>query len=320
MKAFFLVSDGQTSQFELRDVSVPEPGAGEVLVAMRASSMNRGEFLTAGSAGARPAGSEGAGEVATLGPGVTNFQVGQRIMARCKGGFAELAVVDACEAMPVPDHLSWLEAGAIPIAFLVAYDMLFSHGRVQPGQWLLITGISSGVGVASLQIAKALGAHVIGTSSSASKLVRLTSLGLDTAILTGRDDIVASVMEATGGKGVDLAINAVGGSLFKVCQKVLAYQGRLATVGTVDGVLTSAIDIAALHARRQVLYGVSNRLRSADERSGTVRGFRAEVLPRLTEGRIAPFIDRVFSFENLPDARAYMESNAHVGKIAISIP
>jgi NADPH:quinone reductase-like Zn-dependent oxidoreductase len=126
-----------------------------------------------------------------------------------------------------------------------------------------------------------------------------------------------AVMKATGGKGVDLVVNGVGGTVFAECVRALAYQGRLATVGYLDRTMTSEIDLDALHSKRLRLFGVSNKLRTPAERGETVRGFVREVLPALADGRIRPLVDRVFPFAELPAAKSYMESDAQVGKIVV---
>src|SRR5258706_4281551 len=163
---------------------------------------------------------------------------------------------------PVPASLSWEDAAEVPITFLVVYDMLVAQGNLKAGEWLLVTGVSSGVGVAALQAGKALGAKVIGTSGSREKLERLKKLGLDIAIETRKPDFSKQVLEATGGQGVNLVVNNVGGSVFAETIKCLAYQGRHATVGYLDGVLESKIDIEALHSKRLKLFGVSHKLRA----------------------------------------------------------
>jgi NADPH2:quinone reductase len=202
----------------------------------------------------------------------------------------------------------------------VVYDMLVTQGHLARDEWLLATGISSGVGVAALQTGKLLGAKVAGTSGSPAKLERLRALGLDLALPTRSGDFLDAVLQATGGRGVDLVVNAVGGSVFPACMRALAFQGRLATVGYVDGVVRSEIDLEALHAKRLHLFGVSNKLRNAAQRAETVAGFTRDVLPALADGRLRPVIDRVFAMDELPAALAYMESNAHLGKIVVRAP
>ena len=303
---------------------MPQPGAGQLLVRLRAAGLNRGEFIAAQGlhkpGAAKPAGVEGAGEVAALGAGVTTVRVGERVMGRCPGAFAEFALMDAREAVPVPSNLAWEEAAAVPLVFMVVHDMLIAQGRLGRGEWLLVTGISSGVGVGALQVAKMLGAKVIGTSGSAEKLARLEPLGLDLGLQTRGGDFSAAVLEATGGRGADLAINTVGGTVFAECMRSLAFEGRLAIVGYVDGVLKAEVDLDALHAKRLRIFGVSNKLRNAEQRAGSVRGFVADVLPAIVDGRIRPLIERALPFGELPQAKEWMESNRHTGKLVLVMP
>src|SRR5207244_1740220 len=185
--------------------------------------------------------------------------------------------------------LGWEEGAAIPLTFLVVHDMLVVQGKLAPGEWVLITGVSSGVGVAALQAAKEMGARVIGTSRSQEKLDRLQRLGLDVGV---RGDLHDAAMKATGGKGVNLVVNTVGGSVFADCVRSMAFEGRLATVGYVDGVLTSQIDLQALHAKRLAIFGVSNKLRTPEQRAAGVAPFVKDVMPAIAAGRIRPLVDR----------------------------
>jgi len=240
-------------------------------------------------------------------------------MGRCPGAFAEHALMDAREAIAVPERLSWEEAAAVPLVFMVVHDMLIAQGRLARGEWLLVTGISSGVGVAALQTAKMLGAKVIGTSGSAQKLAALKPIGLDVGLQTRAGDFSAAVIDATGSRGADLAINAVGGSVFAEIVRSLAFEGRLAIVGYVDGVLKAEIDLDALHAKRLKLFGVSNKLRNAEQRATSVRGFVADILPAIADGRIPPLVEQAFAFDELPRAKEAMEANRHTGKIVLRI-
>jgi len=321
MKAFWIAPGPGGTKVELRDTPTPEAKAGEVLVRMRAAALNRGELL-GGKAGAaaKPGGGECAGEVVKVGDGVSGLAPGDRVMGRCGGGFAEYAVMDARETMRAPARLSWEEAAATPLVFLVVYDMLVTQGHLTSGQWLLVTGASSGVGVAALQTARALGARVIGTSGSDDKLARLTGLGLDVGIRTRSADFHDAVMKATDGKGANLAVNNVGGSVFAEILRSLAFEGRLAIVGHLDRVMTSPLDLEALHSKRLTVFGVSNRLRNAAQRAETVRGFVRDVLPFLEDGRLRPLVDKAFAFEELAAAIAFMESDAQVGKIVVRGP
>ena len=181
MQSWWMQMTDTESVLEMREAPVPQPGPGQLLVHMRAAALNRGEFVLGHGLHGKPGtwkaiGGEGAGEVVAVGEGVSGFRPGDRVMGRCAGAFADYALMELGEAIAVPAVLSWEEAASIPLTFLVAYDMLVLQGRLQPGNWLLINGVSSGVGVASLQLGKVLGAHVIGTSGSVQKLEMLKPL------------------------------------------------------------------------------------------------------------------------------------------------
>ena len=325
MQSWWMQMTDSATTLEQRDAPAPAAGPKQLLLRMRAAALNRGEFLLGHGLHGQPGswkaiGGEGAGEVVAVGAEVSGFRPGDRVMGRCAGAFSELALMEAAEAMSVPEGLSWDEAASIPLTFLVAYDMLVLQGRLRAGQWLLINGVSSGVGVASLQLGKVLGAQVIGTSGSSEKLAALVPLGLDVALRTRAADFAPAVMEATEGHGVDLIVNTVGGSVFAENVRALAFEGRLATVGYVDGVLHADIDLEALHAKRLTLFGVSNKRRSKEQRAAAVPRFVAEVLPHFAAGRIRPRIDRAFDFAQLPEAKARMEAGAHIGKIVLRLP
>jgi len=316
MKAACIVETTEGCALELREAPRPEPGAQQLLLRVRASSLNRGELLPTGKAGARPAGVEAVGEVVALGKEVRGFAQGARVMARCRGGFAEYALVDAGEAIVIPERLDWEAAAAVPIVFLVAYDMLVPYGRVRRDDWVLVTAVSSGVGVASLQLAKAFGARVIGSSGSPQKLERLRALGLDAGIAT-QAALAAEVRRITDDHGADLSINNVGGSVFADLVRAAAYRGRIAIVGYVDGSLGAPLDLGAVHSKRLEIFGVSNRLRSAAERAETVAGFKRDCLAWFADGTIQPLVDRVFDFDAIGEAKAYFDRNAHIGKVVL---
>lgn len=221
---------GAPVELTLRELARPQPGPTQLLVRVHAAGLNRGEFLT-GQAGVWKA----AGEVVAAGAEAAagGFAEGDRVMGRCAGAFAEYVLMEMAEALCVPDSLSWEQAGALPMAALVSFDMLVMQGRLAPGEWLLVNGVGSGVGVSCLQLGKALGAKVIGTSRSQAKLAPLEALGLDLPICTTSptSQFAPQVLDATQGRGADLVVNAVGGSVFAEGLRSLAYEGRMAMRG-----------------------------------------------------------------------------------------
>jgi NADPH:quinone reductase-like Zn-dependent oxidoreductase len=323
MKAYWMQTSGDTATLEVRDMPRPEPGSQQVLVRMHAAGLNRGEFIPShglhGSGGAKAIGLEGAGEVVALGAGVTGLRSGDRVMGRCPAAFSEYTLMSAREVIAVPERLSWPEAAVAALTYQVAYDLLVLQGRMASGEWVLVNGISSGVGVAVLQMAKLLGGRVIGTSGSADKLARLKELGLDVGICTRGADYHDAVLAATGGAGVDLVVDNVGGSVFAESVRCMRFEARLGMVGYVDGVLKAELDLEALHAKRLKLFGVSNKMRTPEHRAADVPAFVADMLPAFAAGRIQPVVDRVFAFERLGDAKAHMEANRHLGKIVLAI-
>jgi NADPH:quinone reductase-like Zn-dependent oxidoreductase len=301
-------------RLEPREKPQPQPGPDQLLVRVRAASLNRGELIRGHGliqpGTEKPAGMDAAGEV---------VGTGERVMGRLPGAFAEFGVMEKQDAIPIPAGLSFEEAAAVPITFLVVYDMLVQQGKLEAGEWLLVAGVTAGVGVAALQAGKALGARVIGTSGSAAKLEALRAHGLDLALNTRKGDFHDAVMKATGGKGVDLVVNNVGGSVFPECIRSLAYEGRLATVGYLDRVMKAELDLDALHAKRLKLFGVSNKLRTAPQRAATVEGFKRDFLPLFASGKIKPLVHQVYDFADLPKAKEAMEADTHVGKIVVRV-
>ena len=323
MKSWWIKTADHAMALELRDIAMPQPGPGQVVIRIRAAALNRGEFIAGHglhtAAVARPAGFEAAGEVTALGEGVTRWKVGDRIMGRCDGAFAEYGCMTADEVFAAPPRLTWEQAAASTIVFLTVYESVMSHGQLAAGEWMLVAGISSGVGVAALQVGKALGARVIGTSGSLEKLERLKALGLDVALHTRTADFAPAVMQATQNRGVDLVVNNVGGSVFGACIEAMGFQARLAMVGYVDGQVESRIDLSALHSKRLQLFGVSNKMRTVSHRIAAAKALERDLLPMLADGRVTPLVDQVFALDDLPAAQQCMQSNQHLGKLVVRV-
>ncbi|SNT30026.1 NADPH:quinone reductase [Noviherbaspirillum humi] len=323
MRAWWLLAEDGEIAIEMREQPAPAPGPRQLLLRMRAAGLNRGEFIAghglSKTGTSKPAGIEGAGEVVAAGAEVAAFKAGDRVFGRLVGAFAEFALMDVDQAIAMPEALSWEQAACVPVTYMTAHEMLVRQGRLMPGQWLLVTGAASGIGVASLQIAKAIGASVAGTSGNRAKLAQLEALGLDLPLCTRGPDFCQALMDVTGGAGVNLVVNTVGGSVFAECIRSMAFEGRLATVGYVDGVLHAELDIAALHSRRLVLFGVSNKMVDAAFRAAATRDFAADIVPLLAAGKIKPVVDQAFALPELAAAKAYMESNQHLGKLVVTI-
>ena len=323
MKSYWIKAEGGKTVVELREVPVPEPAAGELIVRMRASSLNRGELLAAiglhSADEPRLLGSDVSGEVHAVGAGVTGFKPGDRVMGRGRGACSEYARLPVHQAVLMPARLTWEQAAALPVVYVTAYEILYPYGRLKAGESLLVVGASSGVGVACVQIGRLIGACVIGTSGSAEKLAKLKAIGLDVGIQARGGGFAEKALKATGGKGANLAVNLVGGTAFPECVRALANQGRVAIVGYVDRTLKSEFDLEAVHGKRLQIFGVSNAHLTTGERAEAWRGFVREVLPACADGRIAPVIDKVFAFGELPAAKAYVDSNAQLGKVVVRI-
>lgn len=324
MKCYYIDSVNGKTVFEPREAPVPQPKKGEILVRVRAASLNRGEILASISLHkvheAHPAGGDCAGEVEAVGEGVTQFRKGDRVLGRARGSYAEYAVMSVEQAARAPERLSWEQAAAVPVAAVTAYEAICALGKLQAGETLLVVGAASGVGMFGVQAGKYLGARVIGTSRSAEKLETLRGAGMDVGIVAAGGGFAEKVLEATGGKGVNLAINLVGGSAFPDCVRSLANKGRLAIIGYVDNKLRAEVDLEAVHGKRLQVFGVSNALMSAAERAEAMRGFVRDLLPGFAEGKITPIVDKVFPFHELPAAKAYVESDAQLGKVVVTMP
>jgi NADPH:quinone reductase-like Zn-dependent oxidoreductase len=323
MKCYYINSVNGRTVYEPREAPKPQPKAGELLVRVRAASLNRGEILASISLHAvhepHPAGGDCAGEVEAVGEGVTAFKPGDAVLGRARGSFAEYVVMSAAQAAPKPARLSWEQAAAVPIVSVTAYEAICQYGRLKSGETLLVAGAASGVGMIAVQSGKYLGAKVIGISRSQAKLDKLKATGLDVGIVASGPGFADKVLEATGGKGVNLSLNLVGGGIFPDLVKASANQGRIAIIGYVDGRHHSEIDLETVHGRRLQIFGVSNALLPPAQRAEAMRGFVRDLLPGFAEGKITPVVDRVFPFDQLPQAKAYVESDAQLGKVVVSI-
>ena len=322
MKSYWIVTRGNASVLEPRELPIPEPKAGDVVIRVHAAGLNRGELIVGGAVhgGAEKlGGTEASGVIHAIGEGVSGWKVGDHVMGRVRGSFAEYAVMFAGQLLHKPDRLSWEEAAATPSSFLTSYEAIVRCGKLARGEWLLVGGATSGVGVGSIITAQALGARTIGTSRSRQKLDKLKAIGLDVGIDGSAPDFAEQVLATTGGNGAHLAVDLVGGSIFPQLIRSLAYEGRMAIVGYVDEQYFAQIDLATVHLNRLQIFGISNAKLKPEHRFETTRGFARDILPAIADGRVTPLVDRVFDFDELPAAKAHLESDAAVGKVVVKV-
>jgi NADPH:quinone reductase len=321
MKAAIMVPGAQGGSWDLRDIQRPVVGPGQVLVQVRASSINRAEFRRLDgmrSGETRTGGGDASGEVVEIGAGITGLKEGDRVMGRCAGGFAEFALLDAREVMPAPAALSWEEAASVPVVFVVVHDGMFASAQLLKGETLLVTAVPAGVGTAALVLGKFLGARVIGTSRSAEKLEKLKAHGLDVPVVTGVEGMGEAVKAAAGEAGVDMVVDNIGADALAPCMDAMNVGGRFCTIGRMSGVHTAEMNIDKLAEKRLHLYGVSNRLRNAAQRAESAKRFMADLFPALSDGRIKPIVDRSFALDDIAAAQAYVEADRHVGKVVVT--
>ncbi|MDQ7040637.1 MAG: NAD(P)H-quinone oxidoreductase [Rhodothermus sp.] len=325
MRAILVRTPGGPEHLYLGEYPMPSPGPGELLVRVRATSLNRADLLQREGKyppppGASPIlGLDVAGTVAALGPGVTGWQVGDRVFGLVEGGgYAEYAVLPAGMAMRIPDNLSFEEAAAIPEVFLTAYQALCWLGQLQQNEHVLIHAGASGVGTAAIQLARCLGAHVHVTAS-ASKHEVCRMLGAETTIDYRQEDFAERIQEVTGGTGVHLIIDFVGAPYLAPNLQCLAMDGRIVLLATLGGSRLEAFDLRLLFARRAQLIASTLRNRARDYKVRLTQEFAERFLNDFAEGRLRPVIDRIYNWTEVADAHRRMETNQNVGKIVLRI-
>ncbi|CAN5313929.1 NAD(P)H-quinone oxidoreductase [soil metagenome] len=325
MRAVVITRPGGPEVLEIAERPLPLPAAGEIRVRVRAAGLNRAALLQRrGSYPAPPGfpadvpGLEYAGEVDALGEGAGLWAVGNRVMGIVGGGAqAEYVCVHEREAIRVPQELGLDEAAAIPEAFVTAFDALVNQLGLKIGEHLLIHAVGSGVGTAALQLGKAMGATVIGTSRTAEKLKRATEFGMDAAIDTSRQELAEAIDGATGGEGLDAVLDLVGGALLEATLPTLASGARVVLVGTVAG-SRAEFDLGLLLRRRVRVIGTVLRSRPLEEKIALARSFSRNALPLFIAGRVRPVVDSVLPFTAIGEAHRRMEENDTFGKIVLS--
>jgi NADPH:quinone reductase len=329
MRAAVITRPGGPEVLEIRAVSPPSPGSGEVLVRVRASALNRADLLQ--REGRYPAppgwpadipGMEIAGEIAATGPGVALWKKGDRVFGIVGGGGnAELVVTHERTLAPVPPNLTWTEAAAVPEAFITAHDALVMQADVRASERVLIHAVGSGVGLAALQLARAAGAVPYGDARTEDKINRACTLGLEQGIVAGEDpnDIAKQIMALTNGAGVEIVLDLVGGPYVAASIAAAAPRGRIILIGTMAG-RDASIPVGTILGKRLTIRGTVLRARPLEEKILATRAFTAQVCPMLARGVVRPNIDRVFPLDEIGAAHRYLESNATFGKVVIEIP
>ncbi|HEY7569530.1 MAG TPA: NAD(P)H-quinone oxidoreductase [Gemmatimonadaceae bacterium] len=328
MRAAYIARFGEPNGLEIRDVPEPQVPARHVLVRVRAAGLNRADLMQRAGKYPPPAdvpkeipGLEFAGEVVRCGDGASRWREGDRVFA-ITGGGAQAEYVSSHEDMlaSVPGRLSDVEAGAVPEAYITAYDALIGQAGLKAGERVLIHAVASGVGLAAVQICRAWGAIPYGTSRTEAKLDRARSIGLEAGVALGSDPgaILARGAAWTGGVGFDVVLDLVGGDYVSPSLEVLAPRGRLMLVGTMAGSRAN-VDLRRILGMRLTLRGTVLRGRSLQEKIAAMRAFTDEVVPRLANGTLAPVIDATYPLAQIDAAYARLESNSTVGKVVLTI-
>ena len=332
MKAVYVKEFGGAENLEIREVkNPPKPKEKEVLVNVKAAGLNRADILQ--RQGFYPApkgfperilGLEFAGEVAQIGDDVSNFKVGDRVFGITAGGAqAEFLLTHESLLALVPANLALIEAAAVPEAFITAHDAIFTQGKLQEKEMLLIHAVGSGVGLAALQLAKARNITTIGTSRTAEKLKKCEKYDLDFGIFTQTNliesnpkDFAELVRYRTRNKGVDVILDLVGAKFFEANLESLALKGRLILVGLTSG-RTTAFNLGTALTKRAKIIGTVLRSRPTSEKAEANRKFIEEVLPLIAAGKVKPNLDKVFPIKDVRKAHEYLESNESFGKVIL---
>jgi len=326
MRAAVITRSGGPEVLEVLDVPRPLPREGEILVRVHASALNRADLLQRQGRYPPPPGApasipglEIAGEVAELGAGATRWAIGDRVFGIVGGGGnAEFAVTREGELARIPYSMPWEEAAAVPEAFITAHDALITQAAMRAGEAVLVHAVGSGVGLAAIQLVGAFGGTPYGTARSADKIERARSFGLAGGVLIADDPTVMShdVQRWTGGKGMDVVLDLVGGPYLPASVESAATRARIILIGLLAG-RSAALNLGTVLTRRLTIRGTVLRSRTAREKVAATEAFAGDVLPLLERGAVRPVIDRVLSLSRIREAHAVLESNETFGKVVL---
>ena len=327
MQAVEISAFGGPQVLRLGERPVPQPGAGELLIRVTASGINRPDVLqrmghyapppgTSDLPGLEVAGVVESGDAAAMAQ--AGLRVGDRVCALVAGGgYAQWCVAPVVQCLPVPAGFSDIEAASLPETFFTVWSNVFDRGRLQAGESLLVQGGTSGIGVTAMQLARAWGATVIATAGSDEKCAACLQWGAHHAINYKSQDFVAEVQRITGGKGVDVVLDMVAGDYVAREVECLAEDGRLVIIA-VQGGVKSGFNAGLVLRRRLTITGSTLRPRSVAFKGAIARALREQVWPLLESGRVRPVIHSTFAAAQVGDAHALMESNQHIGKIVLT--
>lgn len=325
MRAVIVTQPGGAERLQIAQVPAPtlEPGCVEIDVA--ACALNRADLLQRRGAYPPPKGEseilglECAGVVRRVLGETGSVRVGDRVMALLAGGgYAERAVVPHGQVLAIPSRLSFEQAAAVPEAFLTASEALFTTGDLAHGEWVLIHAAAGGVGSAAVQLAKSIGAHVIACVGSSEKAAWLQTLGADVVVQHREQDFEAAVAEHTGGRGVDVVLDFIGGAYAERHQRCLAEAGRWVVLGMLGG-SEARLDLGRVLRRRLRVVGLVMRSRSRVDKAAIVQRFAQRFAAQLEQGTLAPQVDRVYPLAEVRAAHERMEQNLNLGKIVLSV-
>lgn len=327
MLAAVITRPGGPEVLEIQRRPVPEPGAEELLVRVRASALNRADLLQREGRYPAPHGAppdvpglEFAGEVAAVGSMVTAWKTGDRVFGLVGGGaHAEFLVTHERTVAPVPASMGWRDAGAVPEAFITAHDALLQAG-MRPGDRVLVHAAASGVGLAAIQLVRALGGTPFGTTRTAEKLGPARELGLEdgVSLADGLEALEGEVRRWSGGRGMDVVLDLVGGPYVAASVAALGARGRLVLIGSMAG-RRAELDLGAVMSRRLTVRGTVLRARPIEEKILATSAFAREVVPWLAAGAIRPSIDSIFPLAEVAEAHRKLAGNATVGKVVLDI-
>jgi NADPH:quinone reductase len=304
---------------------VPTPGPGEVLIRVEAAGVNRPDVLQREGRYAPPPGAsdipglEVSGSIEALGEGATDWRIGDRVTGLVAGGgYAEYCAAPAPQCLPIPKGLDAVAAAALPETCFTVWTNVFARGRLAEGETLLVHGGTSGIGTTAIQMARCLGARVFATAGSAAKCDACRSLGAEDAFDRTRDDFVARVREATGGRGADVILDMVGGDYLPRNLAALAPEGRLVQIALIGGA-TATLNLSEVMQRRLTITGSTLRPRTVAEKGAIARALRERVWPHVEAGRLRPVIHATVPLARAADAHRMMEAGDHVGKIVLTV-